>query len=103
MAFAGAGEALARGPAAPARLPDRCRLRGFGTDADALRSDPALKVAVGRGPVSAPDLASQPTLSRLEQTVSEAECAAMNEVLLWHFLQMPRRHPREVILGHGFQ
>jgi len=67
-------------------------------DADTLRSDPALKVAVGRGPTRAPDLASQPTLSRLEQTVSEAECAAMNEVLLWHFLQVPRKAPREVVL-----
>jgi Transposase DDE domain group 1 len=67
-------------------------------DADALRRDPALKVAVGRAPVSDPDLASQPTLSRLEQMVSEAECAAMNEVLFWHFLQLPRKAPREVVL-----
>src|SRR5207244_9295115 len=67
-------------------------------DADTLRRDPALKLAVGRSPVSDPDLASQPTLSRLEQTVSEAECAAMNEVLLWHFLQLPRKAPREVVL-----
>src|ERR1700687_367894 len=58
-------------------------------DADSLRRDPALKAAVGRSPVSDPDLASQPTLSRLEQMVSEAECAAMNEGLLWHFLQLP--------------
>ena len=36
-------------------------------DADALRSDPALKWAVGRLPESGPDLASQPTLSRLER------------------------------------
>jgi Transposase DDE domain group 1 len=67
-------------------------------DADTLRSDPALKVAVGRGPTRAPDLASQPRLSRLEQTVSEAERAAMNEVLFWHFLQLPRKAPREVVL-----
>jgi Transposase DDE domain group 1 len=67
-------------------------------DADSLRRDPALKAAVGRSPVSDPDLASQPTLSRLEQMVSEAECAAMNEVLLWHFLQLPRKAPREVLL-----
>jgi hypothetical protein len=35
-------------------------------DVDALRSDPALKIAVGRAPESGADLMSQPTLSRLE-------------------------------------
>ena len=35
-------------------------------DVDALRSDPALKIAVGRAPDSGADLMSQPTLSRLE-------------------------------------
>ena len=35
-------------------------------DADTLRSDPLLKLACGRLPESGADLASQPTLSRLE-------------------------------------
>jgi hypothetical protein len=35
-------------------------------DIDALRRDPALKIAVGRAPESGADLMSQPTLSRLE-------------------------------------
>ena len=35
-------------------------------DADSLRCDPALKLAVGRAPTEG-DLASQPTLSRLEK------------------------------------
>jgi hypothetical protein len=35
-------------------------------DVDALRTDPALKIAVGRCPVTGADLMSQPTLSRLE-------------------------------------
>ena len=38
-------------------------------DADTLRSDPLLKLACGRLPASEPDLASQPTLSRLENAV----------------------------------
>jgi hypothetical protein len=38
-------------------------------DADALRADPLLKHACGRLPASGPDLASQPTLSRLENAV----------------------------------
>jgi hypothetical protein len=67
-------------------------------DGDALRHDPALKLALGRGPTSGADLASQPTLSRLESAVTEAEVDALNGVLLWHFLQLPRKPPREVIL-----
>lgn len=67
-------------------------------DAGPLRSDPALKVAVGRAPHTGADLASQPTLCRLEQTIDEAEVAALGEVLLWHFLQLPRQAPREVVL-----
>ena len=35
-------------------------------DIDALKRDPALKIAVGRAPESGADLMSQPTLSRLE-------------------------------------
>jgi hypothetical protein len=35
-------------------------------DIDALRTDPALKIAVGRAPETGADLMSQPTLSRLE-------------------------------------
>ena len=38
-------------------------------DADTLRADPLFKLACGRRPASEPDLASQPTLSRLENAV----------------------------------
>ena len=38
-------------------------------DADALRADPLFKLACGRLPASEADLASQPTLSRLENAV----------------------------------
>src|SRR3954470_16883894 len=38
-------------------------------DADTLRSAPLFKLACGRRPASEPDLASQPTLSRLENAV----------------------------------
>jgi hypothetical protein len=67
-------------------------------DADRLRSDPALKLAVGRAPGSGADLASQPTLSRLESSITEVECEALNEVLLWHFLQLSRQPPKLVVL-----
>jgi hypothetical protein len=67
-------------------------------DASTLRHDPALKLAVGRAPCSGLDLASQPTLSRLEATITEEECERINAVLLSQFLDTPRRRPRTVVL-----
>jgi hypothetical protein len=43
-------------------------------DADTLRSDPLLKLIVGRLPDSEADLASQPTLSRLENAPGTKDC-----------------------------
>ena len=43
-------------------------------DADTLRSDPLLKLVCGRLPETGADLASQPTLSRLENAVSATTC-----------------------------
>jgi hypothetical protein len=40
-------------------------------DADTLRADPLLKLACGRLPLSGADLASQPTLSRLDNCVTD--------------------------------
>jgi hypothetical protein len=67
-------------------------------DADRLRGDPALKVAVGRCPQKDPDLGSQATLSRLETNIAEEECAAINALLLTSFLECPRRPPSVVVL-----
>jgi hypothetical protein len=46
-------------------------------DLDRLRQDPALKLACGRLPRTGEDLASQPTLSRLENAVTPRELHAM--------------------------
>lgn len=43
-------------------------------DADTLRTDPLLKLVCGRLPESGSDLASQPTLSRLENAVDRRSC-----------------------------
>lgn len=67
-------------------------------DATHLRHDPALKLACGRAPRSGADLASQPTLSRLEATITEEECDRINRVLLSQFLHQGRRAPRTVLL-----
>lgn len=67
-------------------------------DADTLRHDPTLKLACGRAPLTGDDLASQPTLSRLEATLDEDTCARVNEVLLAQFLDASRSRPRTVVL-----
>jgi hypothetical protein len=50
-------------------------------DADTLRTDPLFKLACGRLPGSEPDLASQPTLSRLENAVDRWAVERLAEAL----------------------
>jgi hypothetical protein len=47
-----------------------------------LRHDPLLKVAVGRCPVSGAPLASQSTISRLENAPSKTEAARLTAALI---------------------
>jgi hypothetical protein len=64
-------------------------------DCDALRSDPAFKMAVGRLPESGADLCSQPTISRLENlpgpTALKRMMAAMIDLFCDSFDPVPRR------------
>jgi hypothetical protein len=66
-----------------------------GNDCDALKSDPAFKMAVGRLPESGADLCSQPTISRLENlpgaTALKRMMAAMVGLFCDSFDQVPRR------------
>src|SRR4051812_1169219 len=66
-----------------------------GNDCDALRSDPAFKMAVGRLPESGDDLCSQPSISRLENlpgpVALKRMMAAMVELFCDSFEQVPRR------------
>jgi hypothetical protein len=55
-------------------------------DADSLRTDPLFKLVCGRLP-SDPDLANQPTLSRLENAVDCKTCYRLACVLLAVYLQ----------------
>jgi len=57
-------------------------------DADTLRSDPLLKLVCGRRPESDPDLASQPTMSRLENAVDRQACRRLAHALLRVYLRM---------------
>jgi Transposase DDE domain group 1 len=68
-------------------------------DADALRSDPLLKLVCGRLPDEA-DLASQPTLSRLENAVDAKACYHLALVLVQLYLQERGRDgiPERIVL-----
>lgn len=55
-------------------------------DHDTLKSDPMLKLASGRAPLTGGDLASQPTLSRFENSISSTELWRMEEALLEMFV-----------------
>ena len=54
-------------------------------DLDRLRHDPLMKVAVGRCPESGAPLASQSTISRLENAPSKTEAARLSAALLDQF------------------
>jgi hypothetical protein len=106
----GIAERLARcleDPRAPARvrhtLADMIRFRvlliaaGYpdANDCDALRSDPAFKMALGRPPETGADLCSQPTMSRLENLPTaialKRMMATMVELFCDSFAEVPRR------------
>jgi len=56
-------------------------------DADTLRVDPLLKLVCGRLPETGIDLASQPTMSRLENAVHRHACADLAHALVAVYLQ----------------
>lgn len=61
-------------------------------DATHLRHDPILKVCCDREPATGAPLASQPTLSRLENTVTRSDCYRLAAVLLDSYIaRQPRR------------
>jgi len=63
-----------------------------------LRTDPALKLLCGRE-LGDEDLASQPTLSRFENSVTARQVARLNRLLLQQYIQLHRKHPpQEMIL-----
>jgi hypothetical protein len=69
-------------------------------DADTLRTDPLLKLVCGRLPESDPDLASQPTFSRLENGCSARDCYRMAEALGEVYLRERERDgvPARIVL-----
>ena len=86
---------------------DMVRQRVFGivtgnedcNDFDTLCSDPLFKVAADRKPITGADLASQPTLSRLENSIPAGDLLKMAEFLVQLFVDRHRNAaPAQVIL-----
>jgi hypothetical protein len=67
-------------------------------DLDDLRTDPAFKIACGRLPDSGADLASQPTLSRLENAPDLRTLIRMSRGLVDLWCQSYSRPPRSITL-----
>jgi hypothetical protein len=66
-------------------------------DCDRLRDDPLFKLAAGRVPEAAA-LASQPTMSRLENRVSSRELLRMAYAIADHFIASFDRAPEAIVL-----
>jgi len=67
-------------------------------DCDQLKADPALKVAVGRDPGDDPDLASQPTMSRLENALTLRDLLRLGYALIDQFIASYPRAPELIVL-----
>ena len=67
-------------------------------DLDTLRHDPAFKMACARRPESGDALASQPTISRLENAAGRRVLIRMSRALVDLWCRSHRRAPRSIIL-----
>jgi hypothetical protein len=65
---------------------------------NALRDDPGMKCGCGRLPFSEAALASQSTMSRLENSVSRTDIYRMSVALANAFLDSYKRAPRRIVL-----
>ena len=75
-------------------------LAGFaaGSDSDFLRNDPAVKMAVGRNPLTGEALASQPTQSRLENRRTYKELYELSKWLVEYYIQCHPKAPKKLYL-----
>src|SRR5437773_4172806 len=67
-------------------------------DANTLRHDPIFKLLLNRLPETGAPLASQPTLSRFENSVSRTELYRMARVLVDQFIASYARPPQLIVL-----
>jgi len=70
-----------------------------GNDARQTATDPMLKMAVGRAPISGSDLASQPTLSRFENGISSRSVVAAGREMEGFVIErLARRHRKAKVI-----
>ena len=67
-------------------------------DCDHLKGDPAFKIAVGRDPQEDPDLGSQPTMSRLENSVTARDLLRIGYALVDNFINSYPEPPEIIVL-----
>lgn len=67
-------------------------------DSDTLKADPAFKVAAGRDPLYDGDLASQPTISRLENTITTRDLLRLGYALMDDFVASYAHAPEAIVL-----
>jgi Transposase DDE domain group 1 len=68
-------------------------------DSNVLRHDPIFKLACGRSPGAGTDLlASQPTITRLENHIGKAEVSAMRSRMVNGFIKGYTSAPEEIVL-----
>ena len=67
-------------------------------DSDSLRKDPALKMALDRLPIEGDDLASQPTISRFENQITEEALEKMKSVFVDKFISSYDKEPELIVL-----
>ena len=67
-------------------------------DCDTLRHDPILKMCANRQPESGPALASQPTMSRFENSISRTNLYRLARVLADQFIQSYDKAPKIIVL-----
>ena len=67
-------------------------------DCNSLRRDPAFKAACDRLPIEGEDLASQPTMSRLENAPRRSELYRLGKALVETFLASYARPPESIVL-----
>ena len=103
--FAAALTDLRYQPSVAHTLREMVRMRIFGiladypdqNDHDVLRSDPVFKIMAGRSP-EGDDLASQPTLSRFENTIDVKSLGRLREVLVDQFIASFDEPPTRITL-----
>ena len=70
-----------------------------GNDAQQISRDPMMKMAIGRGPLTGADLASQPTLSRFENAVTARSVVAAGRALETFVIErLARRHRKAKVV-----